>query len=160
MKKASPINIHPLVQAVELQSVCWRDVHAKRLMEQSEITSLTMQPMVRAEGHRDEGAEQLVVLVDYEMEATDDEAGTPAARIGGTIALRYALNGVKVTDFDSDQVQEFARRNGVFNAHPYWREFLQSAGARIGLYGIVAPVLRIAQPTPEAEGNEAKKTTK
>lgn len=146
-EREAPVDIRPLVQAVELESVCWRDVHAKRLMERSEITGLTMTSQVGAEGQRDEESGQLVVLVDYELEATDDEAGTPAARIGGILALRYAIDGAKVTDFAADQVNEFARRNGVFNAHPYWREFLQAAGARIGLYGIVAPVLRIGQPS-------------
>ncbi len=37
----------------------------------------------------------------------------------------------------------FASLNGVFNAWPYFREFLQSATTRMGLPQFVLPVFRI-----------------
>ncbi len=55
-----------------------------------------------------------------------------------------------VDDFDGlsqENFNSFAHINGVYNAWPYWREFLQNTIVRMGLPALKIPVFRIASPT-------------
>jgi hypothetical protein len=63
------------------------------------------------------------------------------------IELRYGFpDGL---DFAPEELAAFARLNGVFNAWPYFREFLQSATTRMGLPQFVLPVFRVRKaPNP------------
>jgi len=49
-------------------------------------------------------------------------------------------------------VRHFAETNGLYNAWPYWREFVQNTAARMSLPGLTVPVLRLgrSQPRPSA----------
>jgi hypothetical protein len=42
----------------------------------------------------------------------------------------------------------FGQINGVFNAWPYWREFVQSTTTRMGLPPLTIPAYRFAPPAP------------
>ena len=42
-----------------------------------------------------------------------------------------------------DQIVAFSKTNGVFNAWPYWREYLHSTCARIGIAPTTVPALTI-----------------
>jgi preprotein translocase subunit SecB len=51
-----------------------------------------------------------------------------------------------VADLDShgnDQLLAFAKTNGAFNAWPYWREFVQSMSARIGMKPVFVPAMTV-----------------
>lgn len=75
----------------------------------------------------------------------------PAVEIQAVFMLVYkaeSLEGLKTENFDS-----FARINGIYNAWPYWREFVQSATTRMGLPSLTLPVFRI-------DAREAKTTPK
>lgn len=48
---------------------------------------------------------------------------------------------------DEDQLAAFARLNGVFNAWPYFREFVHASLARMGLPPFLLPVYRLSSPT-------------
>jgi hypothetical protein len=50
------------------------------------------------------------------------------------------------------ELAAFAKVNGVFNAWPYFREFLQSTSQKMDLPVILLPVYRVPQPPrPEVE---------
>jgi hypothetical protein len=46
-------------------------------------------------------------------------------------------------EVDVEDVRAFAEYNSTFNAWPYWREFVQSMCARMGLPQVVVPVLPV-----------------
>jgi preprotein translocase subunit SecB len=46
----------------------------------------------------------------------------------------------------------FAKTNAVFNAWPYWREFVQSTTVRMGLPPLVTPVFRFPTQPPPTPG--------
>jgi hypothetical protein len=52
----------------------------------------------------------------------------------------------------------FSHVNGLFNAWPYWREFVQNTAARMALPGLVVPVFRV--PRAPSAKREPKETTK
>jgi hypothetical protein len=91
-----------------------------------------------------EGTEQprIVVLADFVMEAYSDPnvVERPCIEIQAQLVLTY--NSPKAAEFDSEHLDAFAQGNGIYNAWPYWREFVQSATARLGLPPFTVPSLK------------------
>ena len=50
-----------------------------------------------------------------------------------------------VGDLTPGNLEAFAQINGIFNAWPYWREFVQNMAARMGLPQLVIPVFRFGE---------------
>lgn len=82
------------------------------------------------------------------------EADTEAQRglqIVGTFLLQYSIRQHddrpesidESVEASSTDVVAFANFNATFNAWPYWREFVQSMAGRMGLSGVVVPVLPV-----------------
>ncbi|MBW3600398.1 MAG: hypothetical protein KY475_24430 [Planctomycetes bacterium] len=62
-------------------------------------------------------------------------------RIEARFVVTYTVRseeGLTQTNFDA-----FAERNGIYNVWPYWREFVQSITARMGLPPLTVPVFRV-----------------
>jgi hypothetical protein len=88
------------------------------------------------------GASMRARVVGQDDETTDE----PPVQIDVTFALHYALEG---TPSASDEdLEEFARVNGAFNAWPYWREYIQTTAARMNLPPTLLPVFRVQRPKP------------
>jgi hypothetical protein len=65
----------------------------------------------------------------------------PSAQIEATFVLIYGVDSFE--GIEDRNVEAFAMTNGVFNAWPYWREFVQNAAARMGLSSsLIVPVFR------------------
>ena len=78
-------------------------------------------------------------------------------RIGAEFALRYTISSK--SGFDAKHFDQFGAVNGVYNAWPYFREFIQSTTSRMGLTPFLLPVFRITPPkspvpSPPAEARE------
>jgi hypothetical protein len=74
----------------------------------------------------------------------EDEAKDPSVVIEAAFVLTYQGRGIaalKKENFDC-----FGEFNGVYNAWPYWREFVQGMVHRMGLPKLVVPVFRITAP--------------
>lgn len=83
--------------------------------------------------------------VDVPSDAPDSTIGESGSKLLFTAAAEFLLQyrlkpDAQVSDEDLDM---FARRNGVFNVQPFWREFLLSSSLRAQLPGVVAPILRL-----------------
>ena len=80
-----------------------------------------------------------------------------AADISGCFELRYKAD-TKVRTTQKD-LQAFAEVNAVYNAWPYWREFIQNMFVRMSLPPLVLPVYRVtdAARQPAAEAARAKR---
>lgn len=83
------------------------------------------------------------VSISFNLDATagDPSRAQPTFQIEASFLLRYHV--ASVGDFEDRAFAAFARTNGVFNAWPYWREFVQSMTARMGLTPFVIPVFRL-----------------
>lgn len=82
-----------------------------------------------------------------------------------TFALTYTIENFK--GLTQKGFKQFADLNGIYNAWPYWREFMQNTIARLGLPPLVIPVFRIVQPAGERTAKSkadrkkiARKTTR
>ena len=70
-----------------------------------------------------------------------DGAALNVLSIEATFALIYSVESLD--EFEDASLIAFAWTNGVFNAWPYWREFVQSTVSRMGLPAITIPVFRV-----------------
>jgi preprotein translocase subunit SecB len=97
----------------------------------------------------DQDASQIRLQLSFSVITTKD--GEPEAEplllIETTLALVYSLDSFD--GIDEQNVRAFAETNGVYNAWPYWREFVQSATVRMGLPALVPPVFRFDRQASE-----------
>jgi hypothetical protein len=62
-------------------------------------------------------------------------------RIEARFAITYAVQSLE--ELTEVNYEAFGQRNGVYNAWPYWREFVQSTTVRMGLPALTLPVYRV-----------------
>lgn len=76
----------------------------------------------------------------------------PDLIIEATFILIYkakTLEGLKEENFKA-----FADTNGIYNAWPYWREFVQNTIARMGLPPLTIPVFRLLPAEKKSSRNK------
>ena len=100
-------------------------------------TSIDVDTHFDAESHRLSVYPRLHLHVKEKDSLPDDYFLKIEARFVVTYQVRSA-EGLTQDNFDA-----FAERNGIFNVWPYWREFVQSMTARMGLPPLTVPVFRI-----------------
>jgi hypothetical protein len=61
--------------------------------------------------------------------------------IDATFVLIYSL--VSVEGIEDRHIDAFAATSGIYNAWPYWREFVQNTSVRMGMTAIVIPPFRL-----------------
>lgn len=151
-KRIDMARVAELARTVNLDSVCWREVSAKRFIEQSQIPpELSLNGRATASGLRDFAAKQIVVLAEFGFLATGPDSPDRVVEIEGCLALRYSLTEGDVEHVSEDLVQDFARTNGMYNAWPYWRELAQTTATRVGIHGLIAPVFRLVDNVSKGE---------
>jgi len=114
---------------------------------------------VSVEANKDQN--MIIVFPNFELKGYSDKKmakqDEPFLKIRAMFALVYKakdLSNLSEKAFDS-----FGQANGVYNAWPYWREFVQNVTTRMGLPPLTIPVFRIvAQPPKEA--STRKRATK
>jgi len=96
----------------------------------------------------------IIVLPKFHFEAyTESKIPGPALLIDASFLLAY-----KIEDFEGltqSGFEQFANINGIYNAWPYWREFVQNTIIRMGLPSLSIPVFRIVEQP--AKGKKTKK---
>lgn len=73
-----------------------------------------------------------------------DDSKTPLLRIAAKFSLSYSVSSLE--GLTTENYESFGAMNGVFNAWPYWREFVQSMSVRMGVPAITLPVFRVGMP--------------
>lgn len=66
-------------------------------------------------------------------------------KIDATFLLLYHIKSLE--GLDDEEFRNFAELNGVYNAWPYWREFVQNITGRMELPTLTIPVFRIVSPS-------------
>ncbi len=104
----------------------------------------------------------IIVLPKFELKGYSDkekaEQNKPFLNIKATFSLVYKakdLSNLSKKAFDT-----FGEMNGIYNAWPYWREFVQNITTRMGLPALTVPVFRIAAHPPKKASINKKKTAK
>jgi hypothetical protein len=99
---------------------------------------------------QDAGKEpKVIVSVHFELIGMykEIEPDTERLRIEATFRLTYSLTSP--AGLDQKHFLAFGELNGVYNAFPYWREFVQNSTARMGLPVLTIPLFKLASSTSE-----------
>ncbi|MFC1676573.1 hypothetical protein ACFL3G_05875 [Planctomycetota bacterium] len=87
----------------------------------------------------------IFVIVHFDLH-TVNEDWKEIARIGADFILAYKADSLD--GLTEDNYLQFAKYNGVFNAWPYWREFVNSMAARLNLPPLTLNVYRYGMDLP------------
>ncbi|HDY65089.1 MAG TPA: hypothetical protein ENH84_02505 [Phycisphaerae bacterium] len=91
-------------------------------------------------------AKQISVIVEFTMSAAPKDCVDKKKPIQVKAVLELVYNCEKVSSFDDRAIKDFGEINGVYNAWPYWREFVQNTVVRMGLPPLIVPTFRVLQP--------------
>jgi len=98
----------------------------------------------------------IIVFPDFRLKGYHEkqQKEEPILNIEAVFVLIYRISSF--TDLGKEHFEAFANTNGIYNAWPYWREYVQNTIARMGLPPLTIPVFRIVKPAEKP----IKKTTK
>jgi hypothetical protein len=112
----------------------------------SEDQEIKLQHGFKVSGHVEEVQEtpektweRLDVMAGFSMKGVAD-GKEPELIVEATFRLQYKLGD---SPYNEKHLDAFSKVNGIFNAWPYWREFVQSTVSRMGLPTLVLPVLTV-----------------
>jgi hypothetical protein len=84
------------------------------------------------------------VIPEFHFEAfSEAKTREPAILIDASFILAYKIKDFK--GLTKKGFEQFANLNGIYNAWPYWREFVQNTIVRMGLLSLSIPVFRIVE---------------
>ncbi len=87
----------------------------------------------------------IFVIAEFNLEGFVEKNTSPVVSIHASFLLIYDFND-EFEKYPDEAFKAFAEMNGVFNAWPYWREFVQNATVRMGLPALTIPVFRLFEP--------------
>jgi len=104
----------------------------------------------------------VIVTAKFHFEAfTESKTQKPVIFIDASFLLAYKIENFE--GLTQKGFEQFANLNGIYNAWPYWREFVQNTVTRMGLPSLSIPVFRIVQSTAKKSIGKKRlreKTTK
>ena len=157
-KKAAPkIDLAaPVSQRVELESLLLLETIARRQLLRGKLPAhISVNVNVKIDANKKEGVIQVrphFVLV----ARFDDESGDELLRIEAVFLLHY-----RVPSFEGlrkPNIMAFGEMNGLFNAWPYWREFVQATTVRMGFPALTIPVYRPLASKASRKKDSASRT--
>jgi preprotein translocase subunit SecB len=86
----------------------------------------------------------IFVFVDFKLAAKLEKEPDPVVNVDASFLLVYEL--IDLEGLTDEHFRQFANVNGLFNAWPYWREYVQSATIRMGLPALTIPVFCLYKP--------------
>ena len=87
----------------------------------------------------------IVVIAKFHFEAfIESKTSQPVIMIDASFLLSYKIENFE--GLTQKGFERFANLNGIYNAWPYWREFVQNTIVRMGLPSLSIPVFRIVEP--------------
>ncbi len=99
-----------------------------------------------AQSSVDKGTNRVFVLANFTLKTFEigSNVEEPFAVVDASFLLIYHADSLEeITDI---AVEHFGNTNGIYNAWPYWREFVQNTIVRMGLPPLTIPVFRIFAP--------------
>lgn len=130
-------------------------------LEEIDFNEATAARTVIGHGYtRDPARDAVVVFCALRYECANESAeskANPPLVVDATFALTYLVTGLAA--FTDDELEAFSKLNGMFNAWPFWREFLASSISRMNAPPVTAPTFRVqTEKSHDDQGGTAKPT--
>ena len=162
-----------LIRLIEIENIRVVEANLRtsiRLSDEPEGLEADVRRNARVVQLPDQGV--FVIRVDFaftahrmggeEEQAEKKSRADDAAAIVVAVSFEATYRIPATASAPENVLNEFAELNGIFNAWPYFREFVHAALARMGLPPFILPVYRLAAPKSEAktkrEPKERQKT--
>ena len=85
---------------------------------------------------------EFVISVRFLLEVRSTPDGDDVlAEVGAVFDLSYHVPTDE--DFSAEEMERFGQLNAVFNAWPYWREFVQISMSRMAMPDLTVPLYRL-----------------
>ena len=157
MSKAAD-GLKRLIAAVEIEGVRLVEATAETKVRSPEDTGAVDLLVNRTAGiseHQENENGMFFVVATIRTQLVSEQAKEePLVSIETSFELQYRLpEGFRV---EPQTLTTFAETNGIYNAWPYWREFVQSTLARMGLPPVVLPLLRGQEVMAKTKAGKAE----
>lgn len=133
-----------LISAVQLSNIRLVEVAAKSSLRspgEAEDVKLSVEPHAKVPSLPQDGV--FYVLASFHLQVVANGQDAPAVTMEATFELKYHVPA-DLEEVSKDELTAFAEVNAIFNAWPYWREYIQSTFVRMNLPPVVLPVFRLA----------------
>jgi preprotein translocase subunit SecB len=132
-----------------IEAGCMQQPTASRGKHALEIDCRTIVKVDRASKH-------LLVFLHFTLQGfpAEDERAEPDLTVEARFLLVYKLTSVK--GLKKENYEAFAESNGIYNAWPYWREYVQNTVVRMNLPPLTIPVFRLVKPAKEVQKMKAR----
>ncbi len=101
----------------------------------------------------------LPVACDFTVSASPENSpGEEVMRIEASFCANYTFQDL--SKLASEDIQQFARINPLYNVWAYWREFVQSMTTRMGFPALTVPLLRIVPQKPGLKQSKSRTSRK
>jgi hypothetical protein len=137
--------IAPLIAAVQIEDIRLVEASVKtRIRSPQDVgeVDLVVDGSASIKEHNKDGSFVVLATIDAKLVPRRSHEDS-AISIRAAFELQYSLPpkfSVSRRNLDA-----FAQINGVFNAWPYWREFVESMTARMHLPPLILPVFRVRE---------------
>lgn len=133
---ASKVNPHAQLGSIRVLSASFGEKPLQEARDQTAADIATRQDY-RVED------DELIVVTEIKLQmggpVSDDE---PEPRIIVFVKAKFELTyDLSRTDLPQDALERFAKINGIYNAWPYWREFVQNCTTRMALPPLIMPLI-------------------
>jgi len=143
--KASLLTALKVSERVQLENIRLMECNCKqlRLVGPGEKT---FEMERNAKSTMDKATNRIFVYTEFTLKTFETESANtePFAIFKTSFLLIYSAG--TLDDITDEAVDTFGKTNGIFNAWPYWREFVQNTIVRMNLPSLTIPVFRIFAP--------------
>ena len=151
---ADRIDLARIVASVQIGDVRLREGRFRSLCEAPNLPDeLSATSSHETEVTMDPGADTaFTISVRFLLEVRPAPDGDDVlAEVGAVFDLSYHVPADEAFSFE--EIEGFGQLNAVFNAWPYWREFVQTSLSRMAMPGLTVPLYRLPRrETAEVEG--------
>lgn len=135
--------VQRLFDVVRIADVSLVDCRAYRRGDPGDSLRLGLSRSARGERSPDGGGVLAQVRFLLEGRLKGSEGGESSLVIEATYQAVYSTP--KELETSKAALDLFANTNATFNLWPYWREFVQTTGARMGVPGLTVPTYRVEE---------------
>jgi hypothetical protein len=141
---ADRIDLARIIASVQIDDIRLREGSCRSLFEAANLpeelsASLSHETAVNTDLR--EGVAFLIsvrFLLEVRREPNGDDV---LAEVGAVFDLSYHVPTDE--NFSAEEIEGFGQFNAVFNAWPYWREFVQTSMSRMAMPGLTVPLYRL-----------------
>jgi hypothetical protein len=151
MTELSNRTVRDLIAAVQLEDVRLKESTAKTLVR--DLATVKSPTISMSHGakviHRFADGFIVAAQLTARVDSGDAAATTADAPIQMMVAFALVYRLADAQKYSDAVLDEFAQTNAVFNAWPYWREYVQTTSARMNLPPMTLPVFRVSSTRDE-----------